>query len=339
MKLRVLPCLLLCLLLLSGCTAQAEPVEATFFAMDTIMTLRVYGGDQALLDRLQGEVLRLEGLWSVTDGDSEIFAANHALGSPVTVSEDTAALIFQALELGQDTGGALALTIRPVVQAWGFTTGEYQIPSQEELDGLLPLVDDSRVELDGTSLTLPDGAELDLGAVAKGYTGQHLARLIQEAGVTSALLDLGGNIQTVGCRPDGDPWRVAVRDPEGEGYAAVLEVEDEAVVTSGGYQRYFEENGVRYWHILDPATGQPARSGLSSVTIIGSDGGLCDGLSTALFVLGLEGAADYWRQWGGFEAVLITDEGQVWITEGLEDRFTLTGTYAEGTVEVLRQGD
>ena len=175
MKLRVLPCLLLCLLLLSGCTAQAEPVEATFFAMDTIMTLRVYGGDQALLDRLQGEVLRLEGLWSVTDGDSEIYAANHALGSPVTVSEDTAALIFQALELGQDTGGALALTIRPVVQAWGFTTGEYQIPSQEELDGLLPLVDDSRVELDGTSLTLPDGAELDLGAVAKGYTGQHLA--------------------------------------------------------------------------------------------------------------------------------------------------------------------
>ena len=105
MKLRVLPCLLLCLLLLSGCTAQAEPVEATFFAMDTIMTLRVYGGDQALLDRLQGEVLRLEGLWSVTDGDSEIYAANHALGSPVTVSEDTAALIFQALELGQDTGG------------------------------------------------------------------------------------------------------------------------------------------------------------------------------------------------------------------------------------------
>ena len=254
MKLRVLPCLLLCLLLLSGCTAQAEPVEATFFAMDTIMTLRVYGGDQALLDRLQGEVLRLEGLWSVTDGDSEIYAANHALGSPVTVSEDTAALIFQALELGQDTGGALALTIRPVVQAWGFTTGEYQIPSQEELDGLLPLVDDSRVELDGTSLTLPDGAELDLGAVAKGYTGQHLARLIREAGVTSALLDLGGNIQTVGCRPDGDPWRVAVRDPEGEGYAAVLEVEDEAVVTSGGYERYFEQDGVRYWHILDPGS-------------------------------------------------------------------------------------
>ena len=336
MKLRVLPCLLLCLLLLSGCTAQAEPVEATFFAMDTIMTLRVYGGDQALLDRLQGEVLRLEGLWSVTDGDSEIYAANHALGSPVTVSEDTAALIFQALELGQDTGGALALTIRPVVQAWGFTTGEYQIPSQEELDGLLPLVDDSRVELDGTSLTLPDGAELDLGAVAKGYTGQHLARLIREAGVTSALLDLGGNIQTVGCRPDGDPWRVAVRDPEGEGYAAVLEVEDEAVVTSGGYERYFEQDGKRYHHIIDPATGYPAESGLLQVTVVaGADaareddgnpagtGTMCDAFSTALFVMGEEKALDFWRSGAyEFDLILVTDDGRVLVTDGLADRFT-----------------
>lgn len=263
MKLRVLPCLLLCLLLLSGCTAQAEPVEATFFAMDTIMTLRVYGGDQALLDRLQGEVLRLEGLWSVTDGDSEIYAANHALGSPVTVSEDTAALIFQALELGQDTGGALALTIRPVVQAWGFTTGEYQIPSQEELDGLLPLVDDSRVELDGTSLTLPDGAELDLGAVAKGYTGQHLARLIREAGGDLCPAGPGGQHSDRGRRPDGDPWRVAVRDPEGEGYAAVLEVEDEAVVTSGGYERYFERTGCAIGTFWTRPPGSPP--GLSAV--------------------------------------------------------------------------
>ena len=322
MKLRVLPCLLLCLLLLSGCTAQAEPVEATFFAMDTIMTLRVYGGDQALLDRLQGEVLRLEGLWSVTDGDSEIYAANHALGSPVTVSEDTAALIFQALELGQDTGGALALTIRPVVQAWGFTTGEYQIPSQEELDGLLPLVDDSRVELDGTSLTLPDGAELDLGAVAKGYTGQHLARLIREAGVTSALLDLGGNIQTVGCRPDGDPWRVAVRDPEGEGYAAVLEVEDEAVVTSGGYERYFEEDGRTYIHIIDPRTGYPVENDLLSVTIVSPDGTLADGLSTALYIMGYDKAVQFWEQHQDeFDVILITADEQIHVSKKLQDSF------------------
>lgn len=135
------------------------------------------------------------------------------------------------------------------------------MPGQQELDALLPLVDDSRVELDGTTLTLPEGVELDLGAVAKGYTGERLAQLLRDAGVTSALLDLGGNIQTVGGRSDGGAWRVAVRDPEGEDYAAVLEVEDQAVVTSGGYERYFEQDGVRYWHILDPATGQPARTG------------------------------------------------------------------------------
>ena len=210
---------------------------------------------------------------------------------------------------------------------------------EKELAGLLERVDYTAVEWDGETVALPDGMELDFGSVAKGYAGQKAAEALRAAGVTSALLDLGGNIQTVGSH-DGQPWRIGITDPEDpQSYLGVVTVEDEAVVTSGGYQRYFEENGVRYWHILDPATGQPARSGLSSVTIIGSDGGLCDGLSTALFVLGLEGAADYWRQWGGFEAVLITDEGQVWITEGLEDRFTLTGTYAEGTVEVLRQGD
>ena len=234
MKLHTLPCLALSLLLLAGCTAQAEPVEATFFAMDTVMTLQVYGADQALLDQLREEVLRLEGLWSVTDENSEIYAADHAGGQPVTVSEDTADLLSQALAIGRATGGALSLTIYPVVRSWGFTTGEYRVPSQEELDALLPLVDDSRVELDGTTLTLPEGVELDLGAVAKGYTGERLAQLLRDAGVTSALLDLGGNIQTVGGRSDGGAWRVAVRDPEGEDYAAVLEVEDQAVVTSGG---------------------------------------------------------------------------------------------------------
>lgn len=339
MKLRTLPCLALSLLLLAGCTAQAEPVEATFFAMDTVMTLQVYGGDQALLDQLREEVLRLEGLWSVTDENSEIYAADHAGGQPVTVSEDTADLLSQALSIGRATGGALSLTIYPVVRSWGFTTGEYRVPSQQELEALLPLVDDSRVELDGTTLTLPEGVELDLGAVAKGYTGQRLAQLLRDAGVTSALLDLGGNIQTVGGRPDGGAWRVAVRDPEGEDYAAVLEVEDQAVVTSGGYERYFEQDGARYWHILDPATGQPARTGLLSVTVVGPSGTVCDALSTALFVMGPEKAAEFWQAQPDldFDFLLLHEDGSVTYTEGLEGRLTLSGDWADRPVEVVRR--
>ena len=318
---------------------QAEPAQTTFFAMDTVMTLQVYGGDQALLDRLRDQVLRLEGLWSATDPGSEIYAADHARGQAVTLSADTADLLSQALALGRDTGGALSLTIYPVVRAWGFTTGDYRVPSQGELDALLPLVDDSQVALDGHSLTLPDGAELDLGAVAKGHTGERLAQLLRQAGISSAILDLGGNIQTVGARPDGASWRVAVRDPEGEGYAAVLEVADQAVVTSGGYERYFEQDGVRYWHILDPATGQPARTGLLSATVVGPSGTVCDALSTALFVLGPEGAADYWKSRPEleFDFLLLHEDGSVTYTQGLEGRLSLSGAWESSPVEVVRR--
>ena len=156
MKLHTLPCLALSLLLLAGCTAQAEPVEATFFAMDTVMTLQVYGADQALLDQLREEVLRLEGLWSVTDENSEIYAADHAGGQPVTVSEDTADLLSQALAIGRATGGALSLTIYPVVRSWGFTTGEYRVPGQQELDALLPLLRSRRLWGAALDVTEPE---------------------------------------------------------------------------------------------------------------------------------------------------------------------------------------
>ena len=143
----------------------------------------------------------------------------------------------------------------------------------------------------------------------------------------SALLSLGGNIQTVGAKPDGSPWRVAVQDPEQDGQTAlgVVEVVDLAVVTSGGYQRYFEEDGTRYWHIMDPDTAAPARSGLSSVTVVGADGTVCDALSTALFVIGAEEAADFWRENPSLavELILVEEDGTVLITPGLEDAFQL----------------
>ena len=174
--------------------------------------------------------------------------------------------------------------------------------------------------------SLPDGVEIDLGSVAKGYTGDVLAGLLKAYGVESALLDLGGNIQTIGVKPDGTPWRIGVQDPEGDGYIGVVSVSGKAVVTSGGYERYFERDGARYWHIIDPATGTPARSGLASVTVVGDAGVVCDALSTALFVMGLDGALEHWREYRDFEAVLIADDGSVTVTAGLEDSFTLNQT-------------
>ena len=316
--------LICALLLLAGCAApQTQAAERTFFAMDTVMTLRLYeGGDEALLAGAEARVRELEGLLSVTSGDSEIYALNR--DGAAELSSETGALLRGALALCARTEGALDLSTYPVLRTWGFTTGEYAVPDGETIAALLPLVDYTKVKLSGNAASLPDGMEIDLGSVAKGYTGAALAALLREGGVTSALLDLGGNIQAVGAKPDGSPWRVGIRNPAGEGNIGVVEVDNQAVITSGGYERYFEQDGVRYWHILDPKTGAPARSGLASVTVVGDDGLMCDGLSTALFVMGREKAVEHWRRHRDFEAVLVSEDGSVTITAGLEGRFTLS---------------
>ena len=324
--------------LLTGCSGAPaqEPETATFFAMDTAMDFTVYG-DAALLDEAETLIGSLEEQVSVTDEHSDIYAIDHT-GSG-SLSGNAAELMEQALELCRRTGGALDISVYPIVQAWGFTTGSYQVPDEETIQSLLPLVDYTQIQYDAATgvVALPEGMEIDLGSVAKGYAGQLAAQMLREHGVQSALLNLGGNVQTVGTKPDGSPWQIGIKDPQGEDAMMVLSVEDQAVVTSGGYERYFEQDGQTYWHIMDPFTGRPADSGLLSVTIVGDEGVVCDGLSTALFVMGLEKAADLWAQSGDFEAVFVTASGEVYITEGLRDRFALTEQYADTPVSVIER--
>ena len=324
--------------ILTGCSAPAEemqqPVERSLFAMNTYMTFTAYGEDaQAALQEAEECIQQVEGLWSVTDEDSEIYQANHSGGQPVTVSEETAEIISFALEMAQRTGGALDPTIYPVLTAWGFTTDSKQVPSQQRITRLLEQVGYDRIRLNGTELTVPDGMELDLGAVGKGYTADLVTEILRRHGVTSALISLGGNIQAIGSRPDGSDWRLGIRAPWESGNLGVLTVSDAAVVTSGGYENYFDdEQGNIYWHILDPSTGYPADSGLQSVTIVGREGRMCDALSTALFVMGAQSAEQYWRENGGFEMLLVTDSGEILITEGIAEDFTLN----EGRTETVR---
>lgn len=324
--------------LLTGCSGAPaqEPETATFFAMDTAMDFTVYG-DAALLDEAETLIGSLEEQVSVTDEHSDIYAIDHT-GSG-SLSGNAAELMEQALELCRRTGGALDISVYPIVRAWGFTTGSYQVPDEETIQSLLPLVDYTQIQYDAAIgvVTLPEGMEIDLGSVAKGYAGQLAAQMLREHGVQSALLNLGGNVQTVGAKPDGSPWQIGIKDPQGEDAMMVLSVEDQAVVTSGGYERYFEQDGQTYWHIMDPSTGHPADSGLLSVTIVGKQGIICDGLSTSLFVMGLEKAADLWAQSCDFEAVFVTASGEVYITEGLRDRFALTEQYADTPVSVIER--
>ena len=324
--------------LLTGCSGAPaqEPETATFFAMDTAMDFTVYG-DAALLDEAETLIGSLEEQVSVTDEHSDIYAIDHTGSS--SLSGNAAELMEQALELCHRTGGALDISVYPIVRAWGFTTGSYQVPDEETIQSLLPLVDYTQIQYDAATgvVTLPEGMEIDLGSVAKGYAGQLAAQMLREHGVQSALLNLGGNVQTVGAKPDGSPWQIGIKDPQGEDAMMVLSVEDQAVVTSGGYERYFEQDGQTYWHIMDPSTGHPADSGLLSVTIVGKQGIICDGLSSSLFVMGLEKAADLWAQSGDFEAVFVTASGEVYITEGLQDRFALTEQYADTPVSVIER--
>ena len=296
-----------------------------------------HNGESGLIDQSESLIASLESLVSVTDANSELYAINQT-GSG-TLTGKASSLMEQALELCRRTGGALDISVYPIVRAWGFTTGSYQVPDEAEIQALLPLVDYRKIQYDAATgtVTLPEGMEIDLGSVAKGYAGQLAAQMLRNSGVESALLNLGGNVQTVGAKPDGSPWQIGIKDPKGEDAMMVLSIADQAVVTSGGYERYFEQDGQTYWHIMDPFTGHPADSGLISVTIVGDEGVVCDGLSTALFVMGLEKAADLWAQSGDFEAVFVTASGEVYITEGLQDRFALTEQYADTPVSVIER--
>lgn len=323
---------LLVLGLLTGCASKQT--STTVFAMDTVMKLSVYG-DEAVLDEAEALIHQLEAQVSVTREGSELYSLNHT-GSG-TVTGHAKELLGRAMALCSRTDGALDISIYPVVRTWGFTTGEYHVPDADTLASLLSHVDYTKIDFDAGSgaVTLPPEMEIDLGSVTKGYLSSCLMELFREKGISSALVNLGGNVQALGTKPDGSHWRVAVQDPKNDSYLGVLSIADQAVITSGGYERYFEEDGKTYWHILDPATGCPAQKGLISVTIVGTDGTTCDALSTALFVMGLEKAADFWRASDDFEAIFVTDADTVYITEGLQDSFTLSEDHSQMEVQVI----
>lgn len=311
----------------SGEDADKE-TEASkdLFAMDTYMTLTAYGEDaQEAVDKAAERVEALDALLSTGNENSEIYQLNQ--NGEAALSEEGGYLVERALELYKKTEGAFDIAIYPVMQAWGFPTQDYHVPDDDTLKEKLALADASKVNYDKDTRKIffdQDGMEIDLGGIAKGYTSSQIMQIYQDCGVTSGLVNLGGNVQALGGKTDGSKWRVAIQSPDDtEEYLGILEIEDQAVITSGGYERYFEEDGVTYHHIIDPATGYPADSGLISVTIVSDDGTLADGLSTSLFIMGEEKAAQFWRENSDeFEAIMETSDGELYVTEGIADSLT-----------------
>lgn len=287
--------LLVIAILLVGC---GKPEQTTLFCMDTVMDLQLWGKDAAECTSLLTVLLQeQEALWSATDPDSLLSAINETPAVSLDVSQQT--LLQQAEQLSARTGGAFDPHLGALVEAWGFYDDQFRVPSQEAIDAALGV------------------QQWDLGGALKGYAGSACVKILEQRDVDRAILNLGGNVQTYGEKADGSPWQVGIQNPDGGDYIGVLSVEGTmAIVTSGDYQRYFEENGVRYHHILDPQTGYPADSGLRSVTVVCRDGLTADALSTALFVMGLEESAALWRQSQDFEAVFILTDGSIYATEG-----------------------
>lgn len=310
------------LLTLPACGAQPARTarDREVFAMDTVMELRVYDSSDAVLDEMDAALAALSRELNAEDGSGGLYALNRAGGGENAAIAD---LVRRAAALSARTGGAMDVSLHLASLAWGFPSKRYSIPTEADLTELANHCGMRLVACEGDRITLQNGAELDLGAVAKGYAADRCRAILERAGV-SGILSLGGNIQTVGKKPDGTDWTVAILDPDDPGsYLLTMTVTGtKSVVTSGDYQRFFERDGARYCHILNPETLSPARNGLRMVTIVADEGFLADGLSTALFVMGLERGIEFWRAGNDFEAVWLTEDGTVTVTEGLEDRIS-----------------
>ena len=299
-----------------GGAAAQEMQSVQVFAMDTVMGLQACGGEtEAALAAAEDEIYRLDEALSRTREDSAVSRLNSAAaGTPVDVGEELHDLIARALDFSAATDGAFDITLAPVSSAWGFTEDAYRVPEDAELAALLTCVGAEHVHLEeGTAVSLDQGTRIDLGAIAKGYASDRMAAIYQEHGITHGIVDLGGNTWVCGGNLEGS-------------LAGILEASDAFAVTSGGYQRYFEENGQVYHHIIDPATGRPAESGLTSVTVVADgtvgNGTMCDALSTALFVMGEDRALELWRSGVyDFDLILVTEGGRLLVTAGIADRF------------------
>ncbi|MDY5181192.1 FAD:protein FMN transferase [Butyribacter sp.] len=317
---------LLCIAMLTACQNSDEnkKVSKDIFAMDTYMTVTAYGKNaENGVNKAVDEINRLETVLSAEKQESDIYKLNET-GSG-TLSTDTKDIVSKALEINKTTNGAFDISIYPLMVKWGFTTQKYNVPSKNEISKLLKDVDSSKIIFDEKSgnIKLKENMKIDLGGIAKGYTSNRVMQIFKECGVKSGLVSLGGNVQALGTKTDGTAWQIAIENPDkSSDYIGVVSVKDKAVITSGGYERYFEKNGKTYHHILDPETGYPAESGLKSVTIVSDDGTLADALSTSLFVMGKEKALDYWREHKNeFDTVLVEDNGDITITGGLEKIF------------------
>jgi thiamine biosynthesis lipoprotein len=316
-----LPLLMLATLIAQG--AQAEWYSETASKMGTRIEVQLWHDDsgeaQRLIDLAMAEFDRIEAAMSTYRASSELSRVNAtAADAPVVVSAELFDLLKISLDLSQRTNGAFDITYDSVGELYDYRAGVR--PSTDAIDEHLGAVNFRHVQLDAKQRTVKfavKGVRVNLGGIAKGYSVERAIAILRENGVHHGLASAGGDTRILGDRRNA-PWVVGIRDPDNEeGIVTRLALIDEAVSTSGDYERFFEEDGKRYHHILDPSSGMPA-SGLRGVTVIGPDATLTDGLSTSLFVLGWERGLAVIESFPGYEAVILQDDHGLRYSSGLD---------------------
>jgi thiamine biosynthesis lipoprotein len=338
-KLRLTALALISVLLLSGCqkslsNTSAKPLSKTNFLLGTIIEISVYDKkDEALLDKAFERIREIEGKMTINNAEnSEIISLNQASGkNEVKLSPDTFYVVEKGKEYSRKSGGLFDITIGPVVKLWNIGTDYAAVPMKNKLEEAVGLVDYRKLSLNSGNYTAfleEPGMQVDLGAIAKGYAADEAVRILKENGVGHAIINLGGNVITIGGNPNGNPWRIGIQspsDPRGD-YLGIVQIQDQAVVTSGTYERYFEEDGKIYHHILNPITGYPVENNLSSASIITGKSIDGDGLSTTVLLMGLEEGMKLVESLENVEAVFITNDKTVYVSSGLKNNFKITNS-------------
>ena len=300
------------------CACGENKSLRSIYVMDSVATFQIYPQNEELVDEMCGKLYEIDRELSAYDGD--IKNINDSSGGELKVHSGH--LLNGSLVLSEKTGGAFSPVLGTVIELWGI--GEKNaVPKQDELARAMSTSKLENVEIADGCVSLKNGVRLNFGAVAKGYASGVLREMLVENGVSGAVISLGGNVYVHGRKPDGSGWNVALRDPQGSpnDWFGSMHLTDRFVISSGDYERYFEKDGKRFHHIIDPETGSPAESDLTSVTVICEDGLLGDAYSTALYVMGRDAALSFWRKEHGFELVLVGRDGRVTLTEGIAGSF------------------
>lgn len=334
--------LMLLMLIIAGCSKNADsssdasslisnPYSETEFLLGTVITIKVYDKDkESALDKVFDRIEVLEQQMTANEAGSEVAEINEQAGKgPVEVSEDVWQVIKQGKDYSELAEGSFDIAVGPLTSLWNIGMDDARKPLQEEIDDILPLIDYEKIELDEAeqSVMLTESSmRLDLGAIAKGYIVDEVIELLEEEGVTTAVVDLGGNIYVMGNQTSGDPWVVGVQNPflpMGETVGR-LTASNQSIVTSGIYERFLEVEGEIYHHLLNPQTGYPFEGELASVSVISEHSIDGDALSTLLYSKGLEEGLDFIQQMQDAEAIFVTKDKNVYITDGLAGNFELT---------------